>query len=112
MDDEHDTLPPLEALVDSLMGWTAVTAQLIDHMLASQAVTGRTEPTIPQALYALLCGTLEPMSESRAFELGVAARVVGDAVETVVGEIQLLPIEGPERPPSRSERRARARRRR
>ena len=112
MDDEDDIRPPLETLVDCLLGWTAVTAQIIDHMLRSQAVTGRTEPTIPEALYALMNGTLAPLAESREFEVGVAARMVGDAVETVISEIQFLPIDGPERPPNRATRRARPRRRR
>ena len=112
MDDEDDIRPPLETLVDCLMGWTAVTAQIIDHMQRSQAVTGRTEPPIAHALYALMNGTLSEMAESREFEVGVAARVVGDAVETVMHEIHLLPIDGPERPPNRAERRAHGRRRR
>jgi hypothetical protein len=112
MDDEDDIRPPLETLVDCLLGWTAVTAQIIDHMQRSQAATGRTEPPIAEALYALMNGTLAPFAESREFEVGVAARIVGDAVETVMSEIMLLPIDGPERTPNRAQRRARARRRR
>lgn len=98
MDAEDTTLPPLEALVDSLLDWAAVTGQMIEHMHRSQAVTGRETPTIPEVLYSLLCGTLEPLAERRMFEVGVAARVVQDAVETVMEEIYLMPIEEHPRP--------------
>lgn len=111
MDDEDRPLPPLEALVDSLLGWTAAMSQIIDHMHRSQAVTGRTEPTIPEALYALLCGTLQPLAQDRELEIGVAARVVQEAVDVVHSEIYLVPVDLPE-PVNRAQRRARRRPRR
>lgn len=109
MDDHDDILPPLEAFVDSLLGWAAVSKQLIDHMEASQATTGRMSPSIPEVLAALVYGTLEPMAESRGFELGVAARVLADATDKVAEEIVMVPIE--EYAPRNRAARRRARRR-
>ena len=109
MDDHDDILPPLETLVDRLLGWVGVIGPIIAHMQESQATTGRADPPISDALYAIIRGTLEPMAEHRGFELGVAARVVEDAIERVLDEVVLVPIE--DRPRNRAERRARRRRR-
>ena len=108
MDHEDDMLPPLETLVDRLLGWVGVIGPIIAHMQASQAVTGRAEPPISEALYTIIRGTLEPMAEHREFELGVAARVVEDAIERVLDEVMLMPIDDP--PRNRAERRAQRRR--
>ena len=109
MDEPDDILPPLEAFVDSLLGWAAVSKQILDHMEASQAATGRLTPTIPEVLATLLLGTLEPMDASRSFELGVAARVLSDATDVVTQEIVMVPI-SEFAPRNRAERRARRRR--
>ncbi len=66
-------------------------------MQDSQAATGRADPPIAEALYTIIAGTLEPMAEHREFELGVAARVLNDALMLVVAEIELMPIEKPDR---------------
>ena len=109
MDEPEDILPPLETLVDRLMGWVGVIAPIIAHMQESQAVTRRTEPSIAEALYTIVLGTLEPMAEHREVELGVAARVVEDAIDRIAEEIFLVPID--EHPPvNRAQRRARRRR--
>ena len=111
MDEPEDILPPLETLVDRLMGWVGVIAPIVAHMQESQAVSGRTDPPIADALYAIVVGTLAPMAEHREFELGVAARVVEDAIERVAEEILLVPIEERPHPPvNRAQRRARRRR--
>ena len=109
MDEPDDILPPLETLVDRLLGWVGVIAPIIAHMQESQTVTGRADPPISEALYTIILGTLEPMAEHREFELGVAARVVEDAIERVAEEIFLVPIEEPP-PVNRAHRRARRRR--
>ncbi len=102
MDDEDDIPTPHEAMADAMVGAALVLGRILGHMVHSQAVTGRTEPPIPVALYEVLLGTIEPMAEHREFELGVAARVLNDALLLVAGEVHLMPIE--EIPPSRRER--------
>ena len=99
MDDEDDILTPHEAMADALVGAGMVVGRILGHMVHSQAVTGRTEPPVPVALYDVLHGTLAPMAEHREFELGVAARVLNDALLLVAAEIELLPID--EAPPRR-----------
>ena len=73
-------------------------------MMRSQVVTGRTDPPVPVALYDVLYDTIAPMAEHREFELGVAARVLNDALLLVAAEIELLPIDDT---PSRRRRRRR-----
>ena len=92
MDDEDDILTPHEAMADALVGAGIVIGRILGHMVHSQAVTGRTEPPVPVALYDVLLGTIEPMAEHREFELGVAARVLNDALLLVAAEVELLPI--------------------
>ena len=110
MDETRDILPPLDALVAALIEWGAIASQIVEHMWRSQQVTGETEPPIGVVLRTLLCGTLEPLAESREFELGVAARVVEDVTARVMDEIYLVPVEE-FAPRNRAERRARRRRR-
>ena len=103
MDDEDDIQPPLEAMTDALVGAGMVLGRILGHMLHSQAVTGRTEPPVPDALYDVLYGVIEPMAEYREFEMGVAARVLNDALHLVMAEVMLAPIdldpgEAPPRP--------------
>ena len=106
MDDEDDIPQPLEAMTDALVGSGMVIGRIIGHMLHSQAVTGRTDPPVPEALYEVLLGVIEPMAEHREFELGVAARVLNDALMLVMAEVELMPIDD-----GRAARRARRRRR-
>ena len=106
MDDTEDILPPLDALLGALIEWGAVASQIVEHMWRSQQVTGATEPPIGEALHTVLRGTLEPLAESRGFELGVAARVIEDVTARVTEEIYLVPIQE-----NRAARRARRRRR-
>jgi hypothetical protein len=103
MDDEDDILTPHEAMADALVGAGMVVGRILGHMMHSQAVTGRTDPPVPVALYDVLHGTIAPMVEHREFELGVAARVLNDALLLVAAEIELLPID--ETPPRRRRRR-------
>ena len=111
MDDEDDIRTPHEAMADALVGAGMVVGRIVGHMLHSQAVTGRTEPPVPEALYDTLYGVIEPMAESRDFELGVAARVLNDALMLILAEVYLLPIDEAV-PPARAKRRgARDRRR-
>lgn len=93
MDDEDDILTPHEAMADALVGAGMVVGRILGHMVHSQAVTGRTDPPVPVALYDVLYGTIAPMVEHREFELGVAARVLNDALLLVAAEIELLPID-------------------
>jgi len=97
MDDEDDIPTPHEAFADALVGAGMVLGRILGHMVHSQAVTGRTEPPIPVALYDVLHGTIAPMAEHREFELGVAARVLSDALLLVAAEVELLPIDEPPR---------------
>jgi hypothetical protein len=108
MDDEDDIPAPLDALTDALVGSGVVIGQIIGHMLHSQAITGREEPPVEAALYEVLYGVLEPMAEHREFELGVAARVLHDALHLVMTEVHLMPIDEPRAgPPARRTRRRR-----
>ena len=93
MDDEDDIPTPHEAMADALVGAGMVVGRILGHMVHSQAVTGRTDPPVPVALYDVLYGTIEPMVEHREFELGVAARVLNDALLLVAAEVELLPID-------------------
>lgn len=93
MDDADDIPTPLEAMTDALVGAGLVIGRILGHMVHSQTVTGRTEPPIPEALYEVLHGTIEPMAEHREFELGVAAQVLNDALVRVVADIELMPID-------------------
>lgn len=93
MDDEDDILTPHEAMADALVGAGMVLGRILGHMVHSQAVTGRTDPPVPVALYDVLYGTIAPMVEHREFELGVAARVLNDALLLVAAEVELLPID-------------------
>ncbi len=111
MDDEHDIQTPHEAMTDALVGAGMVVGRIVGHMLHSQAVTGRTEPTVPEALYETLYGVIEPMAESRDFELGVAARVLNDALMLILEEVYLVPIDDAG-PPNRSGRGSSRKRRR
>ena len=104
MDDEDDILTPHEAMADALVGAGMVVGRILGHMVHSQAVTGRTDPPVPVALYDVLHGTIAPMAEHREFELGVAARVLNDALLLVAAEIELLPIDDTA-PPRRRRRR-------
>lgn len=92
MDEEDDIPTPLDAMTDAVVGSGFVVGRIIGHMLASQSVTGRTEPPVEDALFVVLRGVIAPMAESRDFELGVAARVLHDVLERVMDEVQLMPI--------------------
>ena len=94
MDDEDDIPTPLENLTDALVGAGVVLGRILGHMVHSQAVTGRTDPPVPDALYEVLYGVIEPMAEHRAFELGVAAHVLHDALTLIMAEVQLMPLDG------------------
>jgi hypothetical protein len=93
MDDEDDIPTPLEAMTDALVGSGMVIGRIIGHMIHSQAVTGRADPPVPEALHDILLGVLEPMVEHREFELGVAARVLSDALVLVLADVHLMPID-------------------
>lgn len=95
MDDAHDMPAPHEAMTDALVGAGLVIGRILGHMVHSQAVTGRTDPPVPEALYEVLHDVIAPMAEHREFELGVAARVLNDALVLVVAEVELMPIEPP-----------------
>jgi hypothetical protein len=97
MDDEHDIHSPLEAMTDALVGSGMVIGRIIGHMIHSQTMTGRTEPSVPEVLYDILRGVIEPMAEARPFELGVAARVLNDALALVMAEVYLVPLDGGDR---------------
>lgn len=101
MDDEDDIPTPHEAMADALVGAGMVLGRILGHMVHSQAVTGRTDPPVPVALYDVLYGTIAPMAEHREFEFGVAARVLNDALLLVAAEVELLPIEEAPAPPRR-----------
>ncbi len=103
--DEPDIPTPHEAMADALVGAGTVIGRIMGHMLHSQAVTGRTDPPVPEALYDVLYDTIEPMAEHREFEFGVAARVLNDALVLILAEVQLLPIDPDERPRRRGRRR-------
>ena len=90
MDEDDQILPPFEAFVDSLLGWSAVTKQILDRMECVQRRMGPLAPPIPETFAGMLLGTLGPMAESRDFELGVAARVVEDALEAVAEAVALV----------------------
>ena len=93
MNDEDDIPTPLEAMTDSLVGSGFVIGRIIGHMVHTELVTGETEPPLEDVLYDILHGVLEPMAEHREFELGVAARVLHDALMLVMAEVLLVPVE-------------------
>lgn len=106
MDPDDDIPDPLDALVTALIGWGGIASQIVHHMWRTEQVTGETEPPLAEALHEILAETLRGPFEQRAFEMGVAARVVEDVIERVTDEIYLVP------PPNRAARRSRRRRRR
>ena len=106
MDEDHIPTPH-EAMTDALVGAGTVLGRIMGHMVHSQAVTGETDPPVPEALYHVLYDTLGPMAESREFEFGVAARVLNDALLLILAEVYLVPID--EFAPRRSRRRRRRR---
>ncbi len=106
MDDVEDIPAPHESMTDALVAAGFVIGRIIGHMIHSQAVTGRTDPPLEDALYEVIHGTIAPMVEHREFELGVAAQVLHDALTLVMAEVCLLPIDD-----SQPARRGRRRRR-